>query len=340
MTASENTAVPGSPAGKDPVAPGRRDAMLKLLRLGGLGAATAGLGFWLNSRSHKPEGEVALNVNRNLTVAKDPNLPEMAVIQGDDAAALIRRAVEEMGGMKRFVGRNDVVVIKPNIAWDRNPEQAANTNPQEVAEMVRLVREAGAAKVIVTDVSCNDPRRCFQRSGIADAAKAAGAQVILPDETKFREVDLKGDMLRIWPVFEPFLTADKIISMPIAKHHSLTGCTLGFKNWYGLLGGQRNRLHQRIHDSLADLGAFMRPTLTVMDAYRVLMRNGPTGGNLEDVALKKTVIASTDPVALDAYAAKAYWDLDAAKLPYLQMATERRLGTTEFEKLKLATVTL
>jgi uncharacterized protein (DUF362 family) len=235
--------------------------------------------------------------------------------------------------MQRFVSRQEVVVIKPNIAWDRTPEQAANTNPELVAEVVRQCWHAGAKRVIVTDVSCNEARRCFHRSGIEVAARAAGAEVILPDPELFREVELGGVVLKSWPVFTPFLEADKIINLPIAKHHELTGATLGMKNWYGILGGQRNRLHQQIHQSLADLASFMMPTLTIMDCYRILLRNGPTGGNLEDVALKKTVVAGTDPVALDAYVAKAYWNLDAEHLPYLQMAANRGLGTVEFEKL-------
>ena len=235
--------------------------------------------------------------------------------------------------MGRFIRRQDVVVLKPNIAWDRTPEQAANTNPDLVAEVVRQCWSAGAKRVLVTDVSCNEPRRCFHRSGIEAAARAAGAEVILPDADMFREVDLGGVVLKSWPVFTPFLEADKIINLPIAKHHNLVGATLGMKNWYGILGGQRNRLHQQIHQSLADLAAFMLPTLTIMDCYRILLRNGPTGGNLEDVALKKTVVASTDPVALDAYVAKAYWNLDPERLPYLQMAANRGLGTTEYDKL-------
>jgi uncharacterized protein (DUF362 family) len=245
----------------------------------------------------------------------------------------VQKALENLGGIGRFISRQDVVVLKPNIAWDRTPEQAANTNPEVVAEMVRQCWQAGAKRVIVTDVSCNEPRRCFQRSGIQAAARAAGAEVILPDPDLFREVDLGGVALKSWPVFTPFLEADKIINMPIAKHPGLTGVTLGMKNWYGILGGQRNRLHQQIHQSLADLASFMLPTLTLLDCYRILLRNGPTGGNLEDVAIKKTMVASTDPVALDAYVAKAYWNLDIEHIPYLQMAAARGLGTVDFEKL-------
>ncbi len=228
-----------------------------------------------------------------------PSLPELVVAQGESPQQLVRRAVDELGGMRRFIARGDIVVVKPNIGWDRAPEQAANTNPLLVAEVVRLCQDAGARRVVVTDVSCNDARTCFERSGIAAAARAAGADVILPEERRFKEVNLAGDVLTTWPVLEPFLAADKIINLPIAKHHSLTGCTLGMKNFYGIIGGQRSRLHQRINESLADLLAFARPTLTILDAYRVLMRGGPTGGSLADVEFKKTLLAGTDPVAID-----------------------------------------
>jgi len=84
----------------------------------------------------------------------------------------------------------------------------------------------------------------------------------------------------------------------------------------------------------------MRPTLTLIDAFRVLLRNGPSGGNLADVALKKTLIAGTDPVVLDAYAAKAYWDLDWQTLPYLKLANDRHLGSLSFETARSRFVTL
>lgn len=313
----------------------RREALLRLLRVAGVGAGAAGLGVWLNARSSRPETSLVVKAKHGHTVPADPSLPEMAVIQGDDPAQLARRAVTELGGMSRFVARGDLVLVKPNIGWDRTPEQAANTNPDVVAEIVRQSLQAGAKRVIVTDVSCNEPRRCFQRSGIAEAAERAGAEVVLPDPSRFREAEIGGEILGRWQVFDAFLNVDKVINVPIAKHHALTGTTLGMKNWYGILGGPRSQLHQKIHESLVDLADFMRPTLTVIDCYRVLMRNGPTGGNLDDVLLKKTLVASTDPVAVDAYVAKAYWNLEVDALPYLKMAAKRGLGTYEFEKLRI-----
>ncbi|MFI5115024.1 MAG: DUF362 domain-containing protein, partial [Terriglobales bacterium] len=179
----------------------RREALIKLLRLGGVAAGTAGLGYWLSEHSLRPEHALAMNAKRSHTVAVDPALPEMAVIQGEDPEQLARAAIEELGGIHRFVSRADIVLVKPNIGWDRTPEQAANTNPKIVAEIVRQCWNAGAKRVIVTDVSCNDPRRCFQRSGIAESSRREGAEVILPDPARFKDVDLQGEVLRDWPVF-------------------------------------------------------------------------------------------------------------------------------------------
>ena len=313
----------------------RREAMLQLLRVGGVAAGAAGAAFWLSERSFRPVPARGEQARRDHRTAADAQWPAMTVVQGGEPRALVQKALENLGGIGRFVSRQDVVVIKPNIAWDRTPEQAANTNPEAVAEVVRQCWQAGAKRVIVTDVSCNEPRRCFQRSGIQAAARAEGAEVILPDPELFREVELGGVVLKTWPVFTPFLEAHKIINMPIAKHHVLTGATLGMKNWYGILGGERNRLHQQIHQSLVDLANFMLPTLTMIDCYRILLRNGPTGGNLEDVALRKTLVAGTDPVAIDAYVAKAYWNLETSQLPYLEIAAGRGLGTLDFDKLQV-----
>lgn len=312
----------------------RREAMLQLLRVGGVAAGAAGAAFWLSDRSTRPVPAVAERARRDHRAADDSKWPQLTVVQGGEPRALVQRALEDLGGIRRFIARQDVVAIKPNIAWDRTPEQAANTNPEVVAEVVRQCWQAGAKRVIVADVSCNEPRRCYQRSGIQAAARAEGAEVILPDAELFSEVELGGVVLKSWPVFTPFLEADKIINLPIAKHHGLTGATLGMKNWFGILGGQRNRLHQQIHQSLVDLASFMLPTVTLMDCYRILLRNGPTGGNLEDVVLKKTMVAGTDPVALDAYAAKAWWNLDPEHLPYLLMAAERGLGSVDYDKLR------
>lgn len=263
---------------------------------------------------------------------------QMAIAKtGTDPAALTRAAVDAMGGMKRFISRGDIVVVKPNIGWDRTPLHAANTNPEVVATVVQMAYEAGAKNVVVTDASCNDPGRCFQRSGIWRAAYSKGAEVIVPSEHRFRQMRLKGEVLDDWPVYTPLIHADKLINVPVAKHHNLAKYTGAMKNWYGSLGGRRNRLHQSIDLSVADLATFMRPTLTVVDATRILMRNGPQGGNIDDTRVLNQVIATTDQVAADAYGCTLIGQ-KRENIPYLKMGEERGLGTANWQSLRLREV--
>ncbi|MFO8071426.1 MAG: DUF362 domain-containing protein [Polyangia bacterium] len=261
---------------------------------------------------------------------------ELVVAHGD-AREATRGAIEALGGMKRFVRSGESVVIKPNVGWDRTPVQAANTHPEVVAELVSMCLEAGAGRVTVTDNTCNEPGRCFTRSGIWKASEKAGAEVVLPAEHRFRQFDLGGVVLGRMPVLAPAVTADRLINVPIAKHHGLCGFTGAMKNLYGVLGGRRNRLHQRIHHSIADLTDFARATLTVMDATRVLLRNGPQGGDVGDTERVDQVIAAVDPVAVDAFSCSLI-GLSPPDLEYLSLAAERGLGSADPSSLDLREV--
>ncbi len=316
--------------------PSRREVLRRLVASG---AAVAASG-WIVKAAYDPgrikadEPEAVAQVRDYRIAPGSASEPGLVVAkQSTDPAELVRRALRALGGMSRFVSRGDIVAIKPNIGWDRLPVHAANTNPQVVAELVRLALGAGAKQVIVTDVSCNEPNRCFQRSGIWHAAHAAGATVVLPAAHRFREMRLRGELLDVWPVYTPLIQADRVINAPVAKHHNLCRFTGAMKNWYGILGGRRNRLHQNIDVSIADLATFMRPTLTVMDATRVLVRNGPQGGNIDDARDLHQVIASVDQVAVDTYGARLV-GVDPQSVSYLRLGQERQLGTMNLEALR------
>jgi uncharacterized protein (DUF362 family) len=265
--------------------------------------------------------------------------PHLAIAHGKDAEKMVRAAVDRIGGMGRFVSPGERVLLKPNAAWDRQPEQAANTNPDVVAATVKLCLEAKAAEVWVTDVSVNDPHRCFARSGIGEAVNKAGGKLRLTSENDFVSTDLKGEVLKIWPVSRFYHLADKLINLPVIKHHSLSKCTMGMKNLYGSLGGQRNRLHQDINTSIADLASAIRPTLTILDATRVLRRNGPTGGNLSDVSVEDTIIAGVDLVTVEAYGLR-FLDLKIEDIPFIALAEKRGAGLSDLKGLNIAEMTI
>jgi uncharacterized protein (DUF362 family) len=274
-----------------------------------------------------------------------PSLPEAVGAQGIGATVAaatganpgenVRRAVVALGGIRSFVSRGDVVVLKPNIGWDRTPEQAANTSPEVVVALAEMCLSAGAKEVRVFDRTCNEPRRCYANSGIQAAVEAFAkrhsasdaARVYHVEERKFRRTSIPGALaMKEWDLYRDALEADKIINVPVAKHHSLATVTLGLKNMMGIMGGNRGQIHFNLSDCLVDLHRRVRTHLTVVDATRVLLRNGPSGGNLADVRAPGKIFASPDVVAVDVVAAEKIFGWKALDVPHIQKALGAGLG--------------
>ena len=306
----------------------RRDFLKKTGPAVALAAVTGSTGLVFHNRE-TTRRRALFTKTASFEVAVDPALPILTSATNDDPVAALNAALDGIGGVGRFIQAGEAVVVKPNVGWDRTPAQGANTHPALVSEMIRLCLEAGASRVTVTDVSCNDPRRSFIRSGIKEAGEAAGARVVLPSAEDFVEVVLGGTVLTTWPVLKHFIEADRLINMPIVKQHSLTRGTVGMKNLYGILGGRRNRLHQEIDQSIVDLAAFVRPTLTVVDATRVLVRGGPQGGSLDDVSIENTVLCYTDQVAADSRAVE-FLGFSGHQVSHVALAAEAGLGSLDY----------
>ena len=274
------------------------------------------------------------------TLDEKKTVPDLAVVTNGDPASMTRQAIELLGGMKRFVSKGDVVVVKPNIGWDRSPEQAANTNPDVVAEVVKMCLESGAKKVKVFDRSCATASRCYKNSGIRKAASDVGAEVSFVVNAGFSKMKFpEGEVLKEWPMYKPALEADVLINVPIAKNHGLTYLTMGIKNLMGIMGGDRGKVHWSIDDKLADLANFVRPELTILDAYRILVKNGPTGGSLKDVQEKKTIIAGTQIATVDAYGATLF-GIKPEGLKHIVKSNKLGLGEIDLSKVNINKVSL
>jgi uncharacterized protein (DUF362 family) len=315
----------------------RRIGRRELLRLWGpaalAGVAVAGFGKVLRGRPGRhrpPEAGVALRPRDWRVDAEEAG--RIVVAGGQGPRENVSRALAAFGDIERFVGEGERVAIKPNCAWDRTPEQGANTDPDLIAEIARLCFSAGAASVVVLDNTCHDPVRSFNRSGIADAAKAVGATIAHQKSTDTVLLDLGGTALGEWQVLRPIAEADRVINVPIVKHHSLARVTLGMKNWFGAVVGRRPSLHQRLALVSAELGAAFRPTLTVVDATRVMTSGGPTGGSLQQVRTMDLVAVCTDPVAADAWGGSLL-DAGVEQLPHLAIAQRLGLGTPDWRSV-------
>jgi uncharacterized protein (DUF362 family) len=260
----------------------------------------------------------------------------MAVTHGEDIPEMTRRALEALGGIEQFIPSGANVIIKPNICTDYYPyEYGATTNPVLVATLVSLVLGAGAKRVRVMDNPFGGTAQsAYKKSGIQDAVIQAGGEMEVMNANKFKDADIPDGLdIKQWKFYKDILDADVVINVPIAKHHGTTGLTLGCKNLLGTILN-RGQIHANIHQRIADLVSRVRPTLTIVDAVRTLMRNGPTGGNLDDVRMTNTLIASADIVAADAYAATLF-DLQGSDIGYIQAAANMGLGTLDLNNVKI-----
>lgn len=270
------------------------------------------------------------------------SLCDLVVVTGKDPARMAAAGLDALGALEGFFARGDRVLIKPNVAWDRLPEQAANTNPELVAALVRLAFQAGVRSVVVADHACSAASNAFERSGIRRAAEAAGARVAMLEARDFLRVRLGGRAIEAWELYADYPSFDKIVNAPIAKHHSLAGLTLSLKSYFGLAGGKRRDLHQKIDETIVDLAAFftrLRPTLTVLDATRILLRNGPQGGRLEDVREAGTIVMGYAPASVDAFGTTIF-GLSPDRIPHVRAGAERGLGSTDVGKLAVREVKL
>jgi len=292
----------------------------------------------------KPPPPVKL---KNYSVALLPSRPSLVVVRSspieatafasrqeelqareEQALKMVKRALDEMGGVDRFITKGDVVVVKPNVAFDKNPDLAATTQPDTIAAVIRLCLGAGARKVIVADNPINNPESCFFKTKVGEAAARAGAEVMMPQHSYFEELYIGGETItHTWRMFfRPFREATKVIGVSPVKDHNLCKATVTTKNWYGLLGNPRNQFHQDIHGIISDFALMMKPTFVVADGRKLLMRNGPTGGSLNDVKRGDAIVVGTDQTAVDSWCVTRLLEKPRHEIVYLDKIIARGLG--------------
>ena len=267
--------------------------------------------------------------------------PDLVAVMGGEPDVLFQKAIEELGGMGRFVKRGNKVVIKPNIGWDKTPEMAANTNPILIGEMVKQALAAGASEVAVLDLTCDEMRRCYENSGIEAAALAAGAKMLpANDERYFKEVALpEGKRLKNAKFHEALLACDVWFNVPVLKVHSGTKMTIAMKNYMGIIWDRRIFHSTDLQQCIADVCTWpKKPVLNVVDAYRIMKANGPKGLSEADAVLVKVLLASPDIVAVDTAATKLaqqFTNVSVDEVTHIRKGQEHKLGTTDVDSLNV-----
>ena len=266
---------------------------------------------------------------------------DLVAVLGGDPVLMFKKAIAELGGMNTFIKKGQKVVVKPNIGWDRTPELAANTNPDLVAEIVRQCLAAGAKEVIVFDHTCDDWRKCYKNSGIADAVeKAGGSMMPGHEESYYRDVNLpNGVNLKSTKIHQAILDSDAWINVPVLKMHGGARMSISLKNLMGIVWDRRYFHSQNLQQCIADCNTLSKkPVLSVVDAYRVITSNGPQGRTESDVALAKGLFISSDSVAVDSAAIKFYNQISPMELSNVEhvgKAEALKVGTTRIESLNV-----
>lgn len=316
----------------------RRDFLKRVGYASALALAAGGLGLALYDRQGPApvERQSVLTGLGDYAVAAAAEGPgKMAIVRGTDRSKMFEQGIKALGGMESFVQKGEVVLIKVNAAFATPASLGATTHPEILAAVAAACFQAGAARVVVSDNPINNPESCFEISGMAEAARKTGAQIILPGASLFLPLSLPGGrLIRNWPVLAGvFQGVQRVIVVSPVKDHQRAHASMTLKNLYGFLGGRRNVFHQDINGIITELSQLLKPTLCVLDGTVSMITNGPTGGSLSDLKNTDTLIISTDPVAADAVGVELL-GRSLVDVPYLQMAQAAGAGRADYNLLQ------
>ncbi len=271
----------------------------------------------------------------------EQELYNMVAVKGGEPETMFDIGIKSLGGMKKYVKKNQTVVVKPNIGWDTIPERGANTNPKLISQIVKHCFEAGAKDVYVFDHTCDNWTRCYSNSGIEKAAKDAGAKMVPGNsESYYQEVKIpNGEILKETKVHELILESDVFINVPILKNHGAARLTIAMKNLMGVVYDRKYWHRNNLHQCIADFATYRKPDLNIVDAYAVMKKNGPRGVSEADVVSLKSQIISTDMVAADTAAAKLF-GMEPSEIDYITYADKMKVGTMDLSKLNINRIIL
>ncbi|MBF0361261.1 MAG: DUF362 domain-containing protein [Oligoflexia bacterium] len=267
--------------------------------------------------------------------------PDLVAVKDGSPVEMFEKGIAELGGMGRFVKKDQVVLVKPNIGWNKTPLQGATTNPELVGAIVKSAYQAGAKKVWVFDHTCDEESASYKNSGIKDAVeKNKGFMYTGDNEKDYLEKEIpKAKILKKVKVHKLYLEADVIINVPILKSHMGSKMTAAMKNLMGVVWDRRFWHKEGLHQSIAEFPLLKKVDLTIIDAYLVMMANGPRGLSTDDLKQAKMQILSTDMLLADTAAAKIL-ETSLEKIPSLAIAKELGVGKMDLEKVNIKRITL
>ena len=272
---------------------------------------------------------------------KEKISPDVSLVRCSDydrakTYSAVQKAVNMLGGIRKFVNPGERVFIKPNLLKARRPEDAVTTHPEIVRSVIRLVHSTGAEALVGDSPGMGDLRKVCEKAGILDVLYEEGALLAEPDDMV--KVKNRGRFQR-FEVSRQVYEADAIINLPKLKTHGMTVLTGAVKNLFGCIPGKRKVQwhfntgvnHDLFMMMLVELCALLGPRLTIMDAVVGMEGNGPGSGAPRKIGV---VLAGRDPVSVDTVSS-ALVGVAPARLPILRAAASMHYGETELERIRI-----
>ncbi len=229
----------------------------------------------------------------------------LAIVKNKDIQRATRKALEKIGGIN-FKKPDPLVLIKPNV--NTCIPCPGSTSPEVIKEIVKLVKEAGAKRIIVGDRSYNplfinsytNTLKNMEKNGVKEIAESEGAKVVGFEKEEW--VKVKPGKATHWPFgfsIPKILTeADYIISVPVLKTHQVTEISFSLKNSVGIIHS-KDRIFMHIsdlHEKIAEINLAFKPDLIVVDGSRSFVAGGPNEG---EVVESNLIIAGKSRVEVD-----------------------------------------
>ena len=274
------------------------------------------------------------------------NEPDIADITGTDCAKMVTAALAALGGIGKFVKKGDFVVIKPNAAFANPPAWGTTTHPDTVAAIAKACLDAKAKQVLILEFPQAKGEKCLERCGLnAALANVPGVKIkLLTDAADFQKVEVKGGVaLKTVEIAKALRSADVFINVPAAKSHFQATVSFGLKNHMGLiLDRQIFHTGMDLHQGVADLGRVIVPHLTILDATRALLTNGPAGPG--DTSSPGRIIAGANCVSVDAYGLTVAKfnnkNLTPGDVRHIELAGKAGLGQIDIGRMKVKKVSV
>ncbi len=280
---------------------------------------------------------VAEKMRRALRITEPE--PIVGIGLGSDYGEVTRTAVKNAGGLESIIKENATVVIKPNLVKPSLPNEAVTTDYRIVQEVVNMVKECGAGKIIIAESTPYGNVFEEVKFNLISGAELFNMEECGEDDCyKLKpEGSLTGEELFI-P--KRYMDADVVIGVAKLKTHSEydAGVTLSLKNSFGVPPtrfygiGYKEQLHLwGLKEAIVDINKIRKPDFVIIDGIVGGEGDGPL---LVRPVQSDIVLAGTDPVAVDMVALD-FMGFIIEEVRHVKLAAEEGLGIADLNKINI-----